>query len=147
MPGEVFKSSVTVRFSHCDPAGIVFFPRYFEMINGVVEDWLAQALDWPFAYMINERNEGLPTVDVQCRFMHPSRLGDVLDFELSVAALGRSSCRLNIAAYKKTVAVLEATHVLVCVSHAGEHSSVEIPPPLRQRMAVYLTGEPAALKQ
>ena len=25
-----------VRFQHCDPAGIVFYPRYFEMLNSVV---------------------------------------------------------------------------------------------------------------
>jgi 4-hydroxybenzoyl-CoA thioesterase len=28
-----------IRFSDCDPAGIVFYPQYFVMFNGLVEDW------------------------------------------------------------------------------------------------------------
>ncbi|CPO21707.1 4-hydroxybenzoyl CoA thioesterase [Bordetella pertussis] len=36
---EPFVSEVEVRFRHCDPAGIVFYPRYFEMINDFVEEW------------------------------------------------------------------------------------------------------------
>ena len=31
-----FTTQRKVRFQHCDPAGIVFYPRYFEMINSVV---------------------------------------------------------------------------------------------------------------
>ena len=27
-----------VRFQHCDPAGIVFYPRYFEMLNTTIEE-------------------------------------------------------------------------------------------------------------
>ena len=34
-----------VLFRHCDPAGIVFFPRYFEMINDCVEYFFADTLN------------------------------------------------------------------------------------------------------
>ena len=34
----------TVRFSDGDPAGIVFFPQYLVMLNGVVEEWFDRAL-------------------------------------------------------------------------------------------------------
>ena len=37
-----YQREVLVRFAHCDPAGIVFYARYFEMINGVVEDWVRE---------------------------------------------------------------------------------------------------------
>ncbi|TQV68121.1 acyl-CoA thioesterase [Exilibacterium tricleocarpae] len=141
--GEIFKTAVKVRFADCDPAGIVFYPRYFEMINGVVEDWLAQALDWSFPHMLGERNEGLPTVNIECQFIRTCRMGDVLDFELSVAALGKSSCTVNIAAFHNTAAVLRGTHVLVYVAHSGQHRSLEIPPPLRRRMAAFIAATPA----
>ena len=36
LPAGAWRITVPVRFSHCDPAGIVYFPRYFDMINGVV---------------------------------------------------------------------------------------------------------------
>ena len=36
-----FATEILVRFQHCDPAGIVFYPRYFEMISQSVEEWFA----------------------------------------------------------------------------------------------------------
>ena len=35
--GKIFERNKRVRFAHCDPAGIVFYPRYFEMLNELVE--------------------------------------------------------------------------------------------------------------
>ena len=32
-----FSLRIPIRFSHCDPAGYVFFPRFFEMLQAVVE--------------------------------------------------------------------------------------------------------------
>ena len=43
-----FISQVEVRFRHCDPAGIVFYPRYFEMINDFVEEWFDKGMGLPF---------------------------------------------------------------------------------------------------
>jgi acyl-CoA thioesterase FadM len=43
-PVGAFTRSVPVRFSHCDPAGIVYFPHYFDMFNGLIEDWYTQEL-------------------------------------------------------------------------------------------------------
>ena len=38
-----FQISTKVRFGDVDPAGIVFYPRYFEMLNAAVEDWFTMA--------------------------------------------------------------------------------------------------------
>ncbi len=40
---------IRVEFNHCDPAGIVFYPRYFEMANSVVENFFRDEVDYPFA--------------------------------------------------------------------------------------------------
>ena len=40
MSPAVFEREALIRFSHCDPAGIVFFPQYLVMFNGLVEDWV-----------------------------------------------------------------------------------------------------------
>ena len=39
-----FQASRVVRFSDCDPAGIVFFPQYLVMLNGAVEQWFDEGL-------------------------------------------------------------------------------------------------------
>ena len=41
-----------VLFKHCDPAGIVFYPRFFEMINDAVEALFSDVLNWPFEYLV-----------------------------------------------------------------------------------------------
>ncbi|MEG1266654.1 MAG: acyl-CoA thioesterase, partial [Myroides sp.] len=52
-----------IRFRHTDFAGIVFYPRFLEMLNDLVEDWFDEALDRPFS-KIHETN-GIPTVDLK----------------------------------------------------------------------------------
>lgn len=148
MSGEIFKVRVPVRFAHCDPAGMTFFPRYFEIINGVVENWMDEGLGLSFAEMHLAQNTGVPTVKIDCKFIVPSRIGDVLEWSLGVIHIGRSSFVLHIVAYnvKSRMRVLETQHVLVYSSLEGEARSVEIPATLRQAMAHYLhpDGLPAA---
>lgn len=94
----VFVVEIPVRFAHCDPAGIVFFPRYFEMVNQVVEDWFAGPLGRSFRALHLEAGVGVPTARFETDFHKPSRLGDLLTFSLSVQAIGRSSADLLIRA-------------------------------------------------
>lgn len=140
MTGQVFTSSLRVRFAHCDPAGIVFYPRYFEMINGVVEDWFDQGLKRNFASLHMQDGRGVPTVSVECQFLAPARLGERLDFELRVVELGSSSCRVAISAFSQGLRVLQTVNVLVLVDMQKQpFEATQIPPELRQRMAEYLS--------
>ena len=63
-----FCSQVLIRFAHCDPAGIIFFPQYLVLFNGLVEDWLNQALRHPYARMLGAERTGLPIVRLECDF-------------------------------------------------------------------------------
>ena len=51
-----------VLFRHCDPAGIVFYPRYFEMLNDCVEAFLDTELGIPVDILVRrlleEQGEG-----------------------------------------------------------------------------------------
>jgi 4-hydroxybenzoyl-CoA thioesterase len=87
-----------VRFQHCDPAGIVFYPRYFEMLNAVVEAWFAERSGMSFDEMHGPTRGGVPTASVRADFRAPSRLGDLLDWRLAPKRLGRSSCELAVTA-------------------------------------------------
>jgi 4-hydroxybenzoyl-CoA thioesterase len=87
-----------VRFQHCDPAGIVFFPRYFEMVNATVEEWFAERLGMPFAELHGPTHGGVPTTHIHADFRAPSRLGDLLEWRLAPRHLGRTSCELGLSA-------------------------------------------------
>lgn len=111
-----FTSTQLVRFAHVDAAGIVFYPRYFEMLNAAVEDYFAQAIGVDFARMHLQRGLGVPTVAVQATFASPSKLGDLLDFRLSVQRVGRSSMDLVAEVVCGGEKRLVASATLVCMN-------------------------------
>ncbi len=86
-----------VLFKHCDPAGIVFYPRYFEMMNDCVELFFADVLQWPFEELL--KTAGAPTAEISTRFLAPSRHGDTLQLSLTVTSLGTSSIGVSIDAH------------------------------------------------
>ena len=106
----------TVRFSDCDPAGIVFFPQYLVMLNGVVEEWFDRALHILYAELIGPRRTGLPTVRLEVDFTAVSRHGDSLQWRVAVARLGRSSLTLAHECSSAGQLRLRAQQVLVCTS-------------------------------
>jgi acyl-CoA thioesterase FadM len=85
MAGKVFEVEEVVRFAHCDPAGIVFFPQYLVMLNTLHERWFGEALGVPYQHYIGERRLGLPTVRLECDFVAVSRHGDRLRQRLELA--------------------------------------------------------------
>ena len=140
----VFRNTVLVRFKHCDAAGIVFYPRYFEMLNDFIEDWFAQALDWPFDAMHGAGQAGVPTADLHCRFVAPSRLGETLTRELRVVKLGQSSFTVQVRFMGPDSDLrLEVTQRLVCVD-TDKIAPRPLPDPVQQAMATYVDETLAA---
>ncbi len=92
----IFTRQMPLRFAHCDPAGIAYYPRYFEICDAVIEDWTAECFGVPRQAMHGEMKLGMPTVDLHARFSAPSRLGDRLDLQLVVTGVGRTSVDLAI---------------------------------------------------
>ncbi|MBO6797886.1 thioesterase family protein [Maricaulis sp.] len=121
-----------VGFADVDPAGIVFYPRYFEMINATIEDWF-RTLDYGFDQMILRDGYGVPTATIQVDFKAPSRLDDLVELELNLVRLGRSSIGLEIriSAEGELRALVQQT--LVFIRMEG-NKPVRIPDPLRARI-------------
>ncbi len=91
-----FRSEVLIRFAHCDMAGIVFYPRYLEIFNNLVEDWFREGLDFGFPEMHRDQKMGIPTVHLEVDFVAPSRVGDVLAAILTVRDMRRTSMTVHI---------------------------------------------------
>ncbi len=85
-----------MRFADCDPAGIVFYPRFLEMFNNLVEDWCREGLKFTFEEIVIRRGWGLPTVHLEADFIAPCRLGEVLKANLFVRSMGTSSINADI---------------------------------------------------
>ena len=89
-----YERIIQIEFNHCDPAGIVFYPRYFEMVNSVIENFFADVVGRSFASMHFGADNGVPTVAMEAVFQKPSRLGDKVRFTLHVEKVGGSSVKL-----------------------------------------------------
>lgn len=110
-----------VRFAHVDAAAIVFFPRYFEMLNAAVEDWFA-GMGFDFRRLHRELGIGAPTVKLDCEFVSPSELGDLLVIEISPRQVGRSSCQYDFRFSVEGIDRLRGSGVLVSMDLAKQRS-------------------------
>lgn len=127
-----FTTTVQVRFADIDAAAIVFYPRYFEMLNAAVEDWFAD-LGWDFRSMHVARGMGVPTVKIECEFLAPSELGEVLTIAVSPTSVGRASCVLAYGISAGGTERVRATGTLVCMNLAAR-KSMPWPEELRAKM-------------
>jgi 4-hydroxybenzoyl-CoA thioesterase len=112
----------TVRFAHVDAAGIVFYPRYFEMLNAAVEDWFAEDLNSSFKALHLEQRIGTPTVQLESEFVSPAMLGDLLDIHISPKRVGNSSSTFAFTFLCDNAVRMRGTAVLVCIDLDSQKS-------------------------
>jgi 4-hydroxybenzoyl-CoA thioesterase len=134
-------TELDISFKHCDPAGIVFYPRYAEMVNDVVEHWFKHGLGCDFATLHGPRAIAIPVVKLQMDFKSPGFLGETLAAELLVDRLGKSSLGLRIAlrgrgAERDEALKLVADLTLVFVD-MGAKRPLDIPSDLRAAAGKY----------
>src|SRR5262249_45462263 len=130
-PPGAFTRSVPIRFSHCDAAGIVYFPHYFDMFNGLIEDWYRDELGHDYAVLVMNGRYAFPFVHIECDFKIPSRMGEVIDLTLLVERIGRSSLGIAIACHRDGLERLRARMVTAMMS-LETRQPVPMPPPLHE---------------
>jgi 4-hydroxybenzoyl-CoA thioesterase len=81
-----------IEWGDCDPAGIVFFPRYFAMFDSCTTGLFSQALGMSkFDFIKHYEFAGYPMVDTRARFLKPTKFGDDVVIETTIAEFRRSS--------------------------------------------------------
>lgn len=84
--------TVRIEWGDCDPAGIVYFPRYLEICDAETAALFERALGMTKIKSLKVYDFiGYPVVDLRVRFLAPSRYGDDVIIETSAAAIKRSS--------------------------------------------------------
>ncbi|MBA3909870.1 MAG: thioesterase [Rhodobacter sp.] len=130
-----YARQIRVEFNHCDPAGIVFYPRYFEMTNSICENFFREVVGYSFHAMMAD-GVGVPTARIETDFRAPSRLGDVLDWCLVVEKLGGSSATFRLETLCGNDHRLTAWLTLVWLS--PEQRPGRWPDPVRAALAAHL---------
>jgi 4-hydroxybenzoyl-CoA thioesterase len=89
----IYKRNTRIEWGDCDPAGIVFFPRYFAMFDSCTTALFSQALGGMSKYQFTRHYSfaGYPMVDTRARFLKPCKFGDDVEIETQVTKFNRSS--------------------------------------------------------
>ncbi len=137
MSHKIFTVKNTIRFNHCDPAGIVFFPRYFEMMNRALEKFFTEILGKSFQDFMNE-NIITPTCHISSDFILPCRLEEKISIHLTLSKISRSTAYFNYEFEGEDGGKrLNIKQIIVMTDHQ-KMKSISIPEEIRKIMEEYL---------
>ncbi len=125
-----------IQFSHCDPAGIVFYPQFFYILSEAKEDFLMH-IGHPQHHYINKLRTGWPMVRLETDFKRPSRYGDQIDVDIEVFKLGNTSLGLEYTIRGDDGERLVANSVIV-LTNLDTGKPQPIPDDLRAALTPYL---------
>jgi 4-hydroxybenzoyl-CoA thioesterase len=116
------RREVTIEWGDCDPAGIVFYPRYFAMFDASTAALFAAALGYnKFEMLSRFAIIGIPMVDTGAKFLVPSRFGDVIIIESQIALFRRSSFNVAHLVYRGEALAIEAHETRVWAGRDPEN--------------------------
>jgi 4-hydroxybenzoyl-CoA thioesterase len=83
---------VRIEWGDCDPAGIVFYPRYFEIFETCIATLFERATGLNKYQMLRAYDfAGYPVVQARAQFLSPAKFGDDVIAETSIGEFRRSS--------------------------------------------------------
>lgn len=131
-----FRHIVPIRFQDCDPAGIVYYPRFIDMVEAAIEDWMDQALGEPYRNWIGVEGRALPRVKVTCDFKKPCRMGDRLELTVLLRKFGNSSMEVETVGQVAGEERLRVSIVLVNMS-LESRKAVPFAASFREKLKLY----------
>ena len=90
MPGQAFTWTVRVYYEDTDTGGVVYYANYLKFFERARTEWLRAA---GFAQQALASEHGLQFVvaRLECDYLRPARLDDVIEIDVRVTQAGRAS--------------------------------------------------------
>jgi 4-hydroxybenzoyl-CoA thioesterase len=108
--------ALRIEWGDCDPAGIVFYPRYLAFFDASTTALIERALGMTkHEYLKVYDFAGHPLVSTHARFLVPTRFGDDVTIETTVTAIRRSSFDLGHRLIKAGTLAVEGSETRVWV--------------------------------
>jgi len=132
---KVFKHTLRVRYSECDPQGVVFNANYVAYFDVILTELWREALG-SYQEMV-EGGTDMVVAEVNVRFLGPARFDDEIDFEARLARLGETSMstRIDSRANGEPVVQGEIRHVFI---DPETKTKTPMPPHIRTALEPYL---------
>jgi 4-hydroxybenzoyl-CoA thioesterase len=85
-----------IEWCDCDPAGIIYYPRYFQIFDTCTTVLFERALGMNKIDFLKVYNFlGYPVLETRARFLKPTRFGDDVAIETKLVEYGRSSFKIE----------------------------------------------------
>src|SRR6478735_1766956 len=134
----VNKRDVQIQWGDCDPANIVYYPRYFAMFDDSTSI-MFEAAGFSKQDIIHKYGlVGIPMVDTRAKFHIPSTHGDWIRIESRIDSFKRSSFEVIHNVYKGDALAIEAFETRVLVGRHPDDparlKSAPMPPEIIERV-------------
>jgi 4-hydroxybenzoyl-CoA thioesterase len=125
------RKTIQVEWGDCDPAQIVYFPRYFAYFDACTTALFKKAGLIKRQMLKTYQIVGIPMVDVRASFKAPSRFSDMVVVESEITEWGRSSFCVRHRLFNKNVLAVECfeTRVWTALSESDPERIVSKPVP------------------
>ena len=135
----VSRRTIRIEWGDCDPAGIVYFPRYVEYFDTCTAA-MFEAAGFPKQQLLKRFEiAGFPMVDLHVRFLIPSTFGDDVTVESQVAEWKRSSFLVRHKLFRGDELAVEGEETRVWTTHdpvnPGRLKSKTIPDEVKAKFA------------
>jgi 4-hydroxybenzoyl-CoA thioesterase len=85
-----------IEWCDCDPAGIIYYPRYFQIFDTCTTVLIERALGMNKIDFLKVYNfMGYPVLETRARFHKPTRYGDEVAIETKLVEYGRSRFKIE----------------------------------------------------
>ncbi|MBI3526609.1 MAG: acyl-CoA thioesterase [Betaproteobacteria bacterium] len=127
-----------VRWSDVDASGNILWSAYTRFVE-LAETELFRAAGFPYATLWDRLDIWLPRVQFHLDYRSPARLDDLLDTEIWVARIGRSSIRFEFAMSKAGAEVVTEGYLVIVAISRADGRSVDVPKLLAEALVSYRT--------
>lgn len=126
-----------VRWSDCDPFGIIYYGAYIRLFQ-VAEEELFRACGLPFAVLREEKGVWIPRKALQAEFHSPAQLDEAVAVQVHFSRIGRSAITMQFEVYRASDRVHRATGSLTVVSvDKPTMLPRKIPDDVREKLLLY----------
>ena len=136
------RRTLQIEWGDCDPAGIVFYPRYFAMFDASTDRLLSSGfgmvkIKWTAKHGIL----GIPMVKTGAEFFAPCKYGDEAAIDSEIVELSRSSFQVRHVLSRGDTRCIEAHETRVWTGRDPDNPDRIRAVPMSDEVLAILRGE------
>jgi acyl-CoA thioester hydrolase len=138
---EPFRFQTRIRFIDTDASGRIHYTAMFRYFESAEIEFMRT-----LGVVYLERDFSLPRVHAECDFSLPLQHDDLIDIEVCLAKIGRSSVRMEFRTFRDGELAAKGVIVVACVAKDTQRA-IPIPDWLRRKLEGAMTNRPEAEEQ